>query len=126
MVFWSKFCYGFIYGTDVAAWNFEDGPMIIEQDSDLQTAFHLIEFFLEDLNKTMVQQELLSFIEVHQLFTDLFPPLKTNTRGTERNRPTDTTPNNRKSGCVLGGGGESGRGTRGSNKRGNDTQNSRL
>ena len=69
---------------DVGAWNFEDGSMIHKQDPDLQSAFHLMEFFLEDLNKVIVQQELLSFIEVPQLFTDLFTSLGTNNRGTEK------------------------------------------
>ena len=74
---------------DVGAWNFEEGPMKHKNYSDLQLVFHLMEFFLEDLNQAIVQQELSSIIEVPQLFTELFLlPIAIN-RGIERNRSTD-------------------------------------
>ena len=57
-----------------------------------------------------------------QSYTKLFPPPAAISRGTERNRINDPSSPNRNSGE---GGGRSGRGSKGSNKRDDDTQNSR-
>ena len=82
-------------------------------NSDLQLVFHLMFFFLEDLNQAIVQQELLSFLEVPQLYTAFFPPPATISRGSEKTEINDTSPHN-----PCGGG--SGGGLGGSNKRGDD------
>ena len=34
---------------DVETWNFKEGPMVHDDNSDLQAAFHLMSFFLQDL-----------------------------------------------------------------------------
>ena len=94
---------------DVGKWNFNEGPMGHKENSDLQLAFHLMAFFLEDLNKTSFQQELLSFLEVPQLYTALFPPSSTSSRGLDRTKINNTSPNN-----------QNGGGSGGSNKRGDD------
>ena len=40
---------------DVKEWNFEDGPMPHDSTSDLQEAFHLMEYFLQDLHRAIIQ-----------------------------------------------------------------------
>ena len=39
---------------DVEEWNFDEGPMAHEENSDLQWAFHLMTFFLKDLNRIVM------------------------------------------------------------------------
>ena len=87
--------------------------MVHKENSDLQLAFHLMAFFLKDLNKAIIQQELFSFLEVPQLYKTLYPPPAPSNRGSERTRNNDNNTNNRNGG---GFGGESGE----SNKRGDD------
>ena len=58
-----------------------------DRSSDLQEAFHLMEFFLLDLHRAIIQQELYTFKEVPPLFTTLYSPEPpTSTRGSGRNK----------------------------------------
>ena len=90
-----------------------------KENSDLQLAFHPTAFFLEYLNRAIVQQELLSFLEVPQLYPTLFPPTATSSRCSDRTRTNNTLPNNCNDGGFGGGSGG------GSNKRGDGKRNSR-
>ena len=78
--------------------------MVHKDDLDSQLAFHLIPLFLDNLNQAIIQQELLSFFEVPQLYTKLFSPPAAISRGTERNKINDTSPHNQNG---QGGGGGS-------------------
>ena len=90
-----------------------------DSSSDLQEAFNLMEYFLLDLHRAIIQQELYTFKKVPPLFTTLYPPEPaTSTRGSGRNKKDEANTDNRN------GGGTGGR-LGGSNKRGNDHQNSR-
>mmetsp|Transcript_51268 Transcript_51268/g.55496 ORF Transcript_51268/g.55496 Transcript_51268/m.55496 type:complete len:212 (+) Transcript_51268:252-887(+) len=97
---------------DVGEWNFDEGPIGHKEKSDLQLAFHLMVFFLEDLNQAIVQEELVSFLEVPQLYTALFPPTATSSRGSDRTRTNNTSTINQS--------GRSGGGPAEFNKRGDD------
>ena len=39
---------------EVKEWNFEDGPMPHDSNLDLQEAFHLMEYFLQDLHRAII------------------------------------------------------------------------
>ena len=72
---------------DVEEWDFEHGPMPHDSSSDLQEEFHLMEFFLLDLQRAIIQRELYTFKEVPLLFTTLYPPEPaTSTKGSGRNK----------------------------------------
>jgi len=102
---------------DIGEWNFDEVPMEHKENSDLKLAFHLMAFFLEDLNQAIVHQELLNFLEVPQLYTKLLPPPITSNRYSDRTKINDTAPYNQNSGGSSGGSG-------GANKRGDDTRKS--
>ena len=75
---------------DVEEWNFENSPMPYDSTSDLQEAFHLMEYFLQDLYRAIIQQELYNFSEVPLLYTALYPPATaTSGRGLDRNKNKD-------------------------------------
>ena len=107
---------------DVEEWNFENGPMPHDSNSDLQEAFYLMVYFIQDLHRAIIQQELCNFGEVPPLYTALYPPTSaTSGRGSDRNKPKDeATTGNRN-----GGGGGAGGGSGGTNKGGHDLGNSR-
>ena len=105
--------------SDIEEWDFENGPMPHDSSSDLQEAFHLMEFFLVDLQRAIIQKELYTFKEVPPFFTTLYPPEPaTSTRGSGRNKKDEANTDNQNSGGTGGGSG-------GSNKGGNNHQNSR-
>ena len=75
---------------DVEEWNFKDSPIMHDGNLDLQEAFHLMEFFLQDLHRAIIQQEIFNFHTVPQLYTTLYPAAAaTSSRGSDRN---DATP----------------------------------
>ena len=93
--------------------------MMLDGNSDLQEAFHLMEFFLQDLHRAIIQQEIINFHEVPQLYTTLYPASAvTSSRGLDRNKKDDANTSNQN-------GGGSGGGSGGSNKGGHDLWNSR-
>ena len=80
---------------DVEECNFENGPMPHDSSSDLQEAFHLMEFFLLDLQRAIIQQKLYTFKEVPPLFTTLYPPEPaTSTKGSGRNKKDEANTDN--------------------------------
>ena len=90
--------------------------MVFDNNLDLQGAFHLMEFFLEDLNRAVIQQELFNFDEVPQLHTTLYPAAATSNRGLDRTKNNDANTSNRNGGGPGGGAG-------GSTKGGHDLRN---
>ena len=107
---------------DVEQWNFDEGPMPHNSNSDLQEAFHLMAFFIQDLHRAVIGQELSTFSEVPPLYTVLYPPASAPSgRGSDRNKPRDeATTGNR-----TGGGGGAGGGSGGASKGGHDLRTSR-
>ena len=78
-----------------------------------------MEFFLEDLHRAVIQQELFNFHEVPQLYTTLYQAAATTSnKGLDRNKNNDANTSNRHGGKPVGGSG-------GSNKGGHDLRNSR-
>ena len=97
--------------SDVEFWNFEEGPMPHDMDTELREAYDLMEFFLFDLHRAVTGQELGAFGEVPPLYTTLFPPAPAPTgRGSEksRNKPEDATGNQNGGGGRGGAGGGAG------------------
>ena len=94
--------------------------MLHDRNSDLQEAFHLMEFFLQDLHRAIIQQELFNFHEVPQLYTTLYPAAAaaTSSRGSDRTKRDEANTSNRNDGESGGGLGEP-------NKGGHDLWNSR-
>lgn len=87
--------------------------MVHDKNLDLQCAFHLLAFFLKDLNRAVKQQELFNFLEVPQLYMTLYPALALSNRGSERTKNNDNNTINRDG---RGSGGGSGRGLGGSSR----------
>ena len=84
---------------DVKEWIFEEGPMMLDGNSGLQEAFHLMEFFLQNLHRAIIQQKIFNFHEVPQLYTTLYPAAAaTSSRGSDRNKKDDTNTSNRNGG----------------------------
>ena len=99
---------------DVEEWNFKKGPMVLEDNLDLHEAFHLKDFFLDDLHRVVIQQELFNFYEVPPLYTTLYlAATTTSSRGSDRNKKDETNTSNQN-------GGGSGGGLGGSNKGGHN------
>ena len=90
-----------------------------DSSSDLQEAFHLMEYFLQDLHQAIIQQELYNFSEVPPLYTAMYPPASaTSGRGSDRNKHKDeATTGNQNGDSSVGGSG-------GANKGGHDLRNS--
>ena len=89
---------------DVKEWNFDESPMVLEDNSDLQGTFHLMEFFLEDLHRAVIQQELFNFHEVPQLYTTLYPAAAaTSNKGSDRNKNSDANASKQNGGRPGGG-----------------------
>ena len=92
--------------------------MMHDATSDLQEAFHLMEFFLRDLNRAVIQQEIFNFHEVPQLYTNLYPPaVATSSKGSDRTKKDEANTSNQN-------GDGSGGGLGGPNKGGHDVRNS--
>ena len=88
--------------------------MILEENSDLQGAFHLMEFFLEDLHRAVIQQDLFNFHEIPQLYTTLYLAAAAMcSRGSDRNKKDDASTSNQ-NGVGFG------KGSGGSNKGGHN------
>ena len=69
--------------------------MLHDGNSDLQEAFHLMEFFLQDLHRAVIQQELFNFHEVPQLYMTLYPvAAATSSRVSDRNKRDDANTSN--------------------------------
>ena len=103
---------------DVDTWNPENGPMLHNDNSDLQAAFHLMKFFIEDLSRALITQEIHTFNEVPELYKTLYPAVVSAGGGvSDKTQRNGTITNNQNGG---GGGGGSG----GSNKK--DTRNTRA
>ena len=71
---------------DVDKWYFNEGPMVYDENSDLQWAFHLMAFFLKDMNRAIMRQELFNFLEVHQLFMKLYLALAPSNTGSKKTK----------------------------------------
>ena len=78
-----------------------------------------MEFFLEDLNRAVIQQELFNFHEMPQLYMTLYPAVATSNKGSDRTKDNDVNT------IIWNGGGSSG-GLGGSNTGGHDLCNSCL
>lgn len=92
--------------------------MMHDRNLDLQEAFHLMEFFLQDLYRAVIQQEIFNFHKVPQLYTTLYlAAAAMSSRGSDRNKKDDANTSNRNSGGSGGGLG-------GPNKGDHDLRNS--
>ena len=103
---------------DVKTWNFEEGPMAHDDNSDLQAAFHLMSFFIQDLSRALITQEIHTFQEVPELYKRLYPAAPTTGGRVADKTQRDSIDTSNQPGGGAGGG------SGGSNKK--DLWNSRA
>ena len=73
-------------------------------NSNLQEAFHRMEFFLQDLHRAVIQQEIFNFHKIPQLYTTLYPAAAArSSRGSDRTKKDEANTSNQNGGGFGGG-----------------------
>ena len=94
---------------DIEEWDFDNGPMELDQGSDLQHLLYLLTYFIKNLSCSIITKTLGVYSVLALLYITLYPITVTNNKRLDRNKSDNNATNT----CNTGGSG-------GSNKSGND------